>query len=62
MKIELETLSETVIRKQRHNARDFDILEIIIKEAKKTGVMHIHYYTGGRTMIEFEEKEKATSD
>jgi hypothetical protein len=55
---EIKPLSETRTRKLRHNPRDFDILELQIKEARKNCVVHIHYAAGGRAIIEFEEKEE----
>lgn len=58
MTTEIKVQSETLIRKLRMNPRDFDILELQIKETRKNCVVHIHYAAGGRAIIEFEEKEE----
>ena len=55
--IELTPLSETLTRKVRHNPRDLELLRMLIKEAKKTGVLHLHFQSGTLCVIELEEKE-----
>ena len=54
---EINLLSETVTHKRRYAPQDFDLLEMILKEARKNCVLHIHYSQGGRAIIEVEEKE-----
>ena len=54
---------ETVIttRTTRFATKDLSEIDERIRNERRTGVLHVHYNSGGKCTLEFVEKDKSSS-
>ena len=58
---EVKPKSVVVKTRARYAAKDLPELEKQLATEKRTGVLHIHYSTGGKAAVEFEEESNGRS-